>query len=325
MIGRFVKPVNALLVGCAYLKSSLTSKVIVTGMPVAISAELTNHCNLQCPECLSGSGQMKRRRGFMDIGLFRRLISELQPYLYNINLFFQGEPMLHPQFFSFTGNNSNIHTVVSTNGHFLSEENAEKIVKSGLSKLIVSLDGMDQDTYSHYRRGGNLDTVINGIRKLDIARKRHKSSLKLEIQFLVTRKNELQIPEIRRFAHKVRAIVNFKSMQITNKNDIEAWLPSRSKYRRYEEIHGEYVIRNAMPNRCARLWFNPVITWDGKVVPCCFDKDAEYVMGDLNNDSFRDIWNGTKYAVFRKSILTGRHTTRICRNCTSGLKWSINR
>ena len=54
-----------------------------------------------------------------------------------------------------------------------------------------------------------------------------------------------------------------------------------------------------------RFWFNPVITWDGKVVPCCFDKDAEYVMGDLNQDSFREIWNGTKYRIFRKSILSG--------------------
>ena len=82
---------------------------------------------------------------------------------------------------------------------------------------------------------------------------------------------------------------------------------------------GEYVINNSLPDRCARLWFNPVVTWDGKVVPCCFDKDAEYVMGDLNTDSFREIWDGPKYRIFRKSILTGRHMIEICRNCTSGL------
>ena len=80
----------------------------------------------------------------MDIGLFKKVMNELAPYLYNVNLYFQGEPMLHPRFFSFLGNWKNSQTVVSTNGHFLSIENSEKIVRSGLNKLIISLDGMDQ-------------------------------------------------------------------------------------------------------------------------------------------------------------------------------------
>jgi len=80
------------------------------------------------------------------------------------------------------------------------------------------------------------------------------------------------------------------------------------------------VLKSSMPDKCARLWFNPVITWDGKVVPCCFDKDAEYVMGDLYQETFAEIWNGPKYKIFRKSIMTGRHMIDMCRNCTSGLK-----
>ena len=94
----------------------------------------------------------------------------------------------------------------------------------------------------------------------------------------------------------------------------------KTDFQRYKMEDGQYLIKNSFQNRCARLWFNPVITWDGKVVPCCFDKDAEYVMGDLNIDSFRDIWDGPKYRIFRKSILTGRHMIEMCRNCTSGLK-----
>ncbi len=167
-------------------------------MPAAIGIELTNHCNLHCPECSSGSGQMKRERGFMDIELFKKIISELKPYLYNINLYFQGEPMLHPGFSHFSGTSGNIRTVVSTNGHFLSEENCEKIVRSGLSKLIISLDGIDQDTYSAYRINGNFETVIDGIKNISDARKRYNSSLKIEIQFLVNKFNEHQIPQMQK-------------------------------------------------------------------------------------------------------------------------------
>jgi radical SAM protein with 4Fe4S-binding SPASM domain len=319
MIDFLIKPVNLLASGYSYLKSSVMGITEIKGMPVSVSAELTNNCNLKCPHCYSGSGLMLRKKGFMDIGLFKKVMKELRPYIYNVNLYFQGEPMLHPMFFSFIEHCINTNTVVSTNGHYLSEENSEKIVRSGLDKLIVSVDGVDQEIYSVYRVNGNLSTVIEGLKKLAVAKERHKSSLKIEIQFLVNSFNEHQIPKIKELAKQFHAKLNLKSMQITDKAAIGTWLPSDNRFKRYETKDGSFVLRSSMPDRCSRLWFNPVITWDGKVVPCCFDKDAEYIMGDLNQDSFREIWNGPKYRVFRKSILSGRHTIEICRNCTSGL------
>jgi radical SAM protein with 4Fe4S-binding SPASM domain len=322
MIESIIKPVNLFKAGYSYLKSTATGKADIKGMPVSVSAELTNNCNLSCPHCPSGSGNMKRKRGFMDPELFRRVMTELKPYLYNVNLYFQGEPMLHPLFFSFIQSCNRVNSTVSTNGHFLSEENSDKLVRSGLNKLIVSIDGMDQESYSAYRVNGSLKRVIEGLKNVSNAKKKSNSSLKLEIQFLVSRFNEKQIPQMQQLAKMVRSSLSLKSMQIYDNEKIESWLPSDKKFRRYIRREGSYVINNSMPDRCTRLWFNPVITWDGKVVPCCFDKDAEYVMGDLNQDSFRDIWEGPKYRIFRKSILTGRHMIEMCRNCTSGLKGS---
>jgi radical SAM protein with 4Fe4S-binding SPASM domain len=266
---------------------------------------------------------MGRERGFMELELFKKIMKELSPYLYNVNLFFQGEPMLHPLFFAFLGNCLIPHSVVSTNGHFLSKDSSEKIVRTGLKKLIISLDGMDQETYSAYRVNGSVNRVIDGLNNVTLAKKMYNSTLKIEIQFLVNRLNEHQIPQVKRLAKSTNASLRLKSMQIIDKRDITSWLPSFGRFRRYKIKEGEFVIKNSLPDRCARLWFNPVITWDGKVVPCCFDKDAEYVMGDLNRDSFSDIWNGPRYRIFRKSILSGRQMIEMCRNCTSGLKGSI--
>lgn len=260
----------------------------------------------------------------MDIELYKKLIYELSPYLYYINLYFQGEPMMHPQFFSFTSLLGNINTVVSTNGHFLSPENSEKLAVSGLKKLIVSLDGMDQEVYSVYRRNGDFGKVVTGIKNVASAIDRHNSSLKLEIQFLVNRHNEHQIQKAGRFAKEVGARLKLKSMQISSQ-DAEKWMPAGRKFRRYKESDGRYVIKSSLPDRCMRLFFNPVIAWDGKVIPCCFDKDAEFVMGDLNNESFMSIWNGPRYTEFRKKILTGRNRINICRNCTSGMNITIIR
>ena len=255
----------------------------------------------------------------MDPDLFENLIRELRPFLYNINLYFQGESMLHPQFFSFLKSAHHLHTVLSTNGHFLSEENSEKLVMSGLNKLIVSLDGMDQETYSLYRKDGKIDMVKKGIINISNAKNNHRSALHLEVQFLVNKHNEHQIPDIKKFTRKVNASLKLKSMQIINEENIGYWLPVRSGFSRYSKKNGEYKIKNSMPDRCTRLWFNPVVTWDGKVVPCCFDKDAAHIMGDITRDSFREIWDGPKYRIFRKSILSGRYMVDICRNCTSGL------
>jgi len=321
LINYLTKFYNLALAGSSYFGSLFShDKVMVRGMPVSISAELTNICNLNCPECSSGSGQMTRQRGFMDIGLFRRIIKELKPYLYNINLYFQGEPMLHPLFFSFVESCRGIHSTVSTNGHFLSPDNSEKIVSSGLNRLIVSIDGTDQESYSAYRINGNLETVLEGLKSVSNVRDRHKSSMKLEIQFLVNRINEHQIPQVRSLAKSLGAYLTIKSMQIINEENTGLWLPADRKYSRYEMVNSKFVIKNRMPDRCARLWFNPVITWDGKVIPCCFDKDAEHIMGDLNQESFSEIWNGPRYRVFRKAILKDRSMIEICRNCISGLK-----
>ena len=256
----------------------------------------------------------------MNIDLFRKAVKELNPYLYNLNLYFQGEPMLHPLFFSFLDSCMGNKTIVSTNGHFLSEENSERLALSGLSKLIVSLDGMDQESYSAYRINGNIDKVIKGLRNITRAIKMKGSALKVELQFLVNGFNEHQIPQVKELAKELNANLRLKSMQIVDKKEIGSWLPSDKRFRRYILRDGEYVLNNSLPDRCARLWFNPVVTWDGYVVPCCFDKDAEYVMGNLNTDSFSDIWDGPKYRIFRKSILTGRHMIEMCRNCTSGLR-----
>jgi radical SAM protein with 4Fe4S-binding SPASM domain len=320
MVEPIVKPVNLIKAGYSYLQSSLSRNAEIRGMPISVSTELTNNCNLSCPHCSSGSGTMTRNKGFMDIELFRKVIKELSPYLYNINLYFQGEPMLHPLFFSFLNNCGDNKTVVSTNGHFLSEENSEKLAQSRLNKLIISIDGMDQESYSAYRVNGNHGKVIEGLQNVSKAKKNRNSSLKVEIQFLVNGFNEHQVPRVRELAKKVNASLRLKSMQITDNKEIGSWLPTDKRFRRYILRNGEYVINNSLPDRCARLWFNPVVTWDGKVVPCCFDKDAEYVMGNLNTDSFRDIWDGPKYRIFRKSILTGRHMIEMCRNCTSGLR-----
>lgn len=323
MGGQFVKAINALSAGFSHLKGFVSDVADPSVMPPALSVELSAFCNLSCPECPTGSGSLTRSGGFMDLLLYKRITEESGPWLYRLNLYFQGEPMMHPGFFSFLEKNGNYKLVVSTNGHFLDGGNPARLAASCLDELIVSVDGMDQQTYSDYRRGGDFSRVIKGVRRTAEAIRESNSNLELVLQYLVTRLSEKQIPEAEKLAAETGARLRLKSMQVYDMAAVPYWMPAQSRFRRYRKSRGEYTIKSRLPSGCARMWFNPVITWDGLVLPCCFDKDAVYVMGDLKKNSLREIWEGAEYREFRKAVLSGRRNLKMCGNCTSGLRRGI--
>ena len=132
--------------------------------------------------------------------------------------------------------------------------------------------------------------------------------------------NEHQIPEIYKLAKELGIDeVKLKTAQIYDFKHGNELIPSIEKYSRYKkQENGTFSLKNALLNQCWKLWHACVITWDGKVVPCCFDKDADHVLGDLQKESFKEIWEGVAYQKFRAEIIKGRDKIDICNNCTEG-------
>ena len=141
-------------------------------------------------------------------------------------------------------------------------------------------------------------------------------------QFLVVRPNEHQIPEIYRLAEEIGVDeVKLKTAQIYDYERGNPLIPTDLTYSRYlPQPDGTWRTRHALANHCWKLWHACVITWDGMVVPCCFDKDATHRLGDMKQRSFREIWQGEEYQRFRSQILEGRDQIDICTNCTEGCK-----
>jgi radical SAM protein with 4Fe4S-binding SPASM domain len=216
-----------------------------------------------------------------------------------------------------------VFTSTSTNAHYLTEETSKRTIESGLDRLIISIDGVSQETYEQYRVGGQLSKVLEGTRNILNWKKKLKSrSPHVVFQFLVVKPNENDIPRLYRLAKELGVDeVKLKTAQIYDYRNGSDLIPDNPKYARYKkEDDGTYSIKNPFDNQCWKMWSSSVITWDGKVVPCCFDKDASHVMGDLNAETFSDIWFGPRYHSFRKSILKTRSEIEICKNCSEGLK-----
>jgi radical SAM protein with 4Fe4S-binding SPASM domain len=317
--------INLLKLRISFALSRLLRKPILWGLPFAASIEPTTSCNLGCPECPSGLRQFSRPTGSMDMASFRRICDELSPTLAYLTLYFQGEPYLNPHFFHFVdyASRKRIFTATSTNAHFLSPRNAERTVQSGLDRLIISLDGADADSYDRYRIGGDYNKVLAGVKNLVDAKKKLGSQKPfLELQFIVFRHNEEQIPQIKRLATELGVDrLNLKSAQIYDFKEGSDFIPASGQFARYrKDENGRWVIKSKLPNSCQRMWQGMVITWDGRVVPCCFDKDARYVMGNILEKSFAEIWKSEGYSAFRRQLFRKRSSIDICSNCSEGLK-----
>ncbi len=317
------KLLNAARVLASYYVTRWLKRPVAWGLPFTISFEPTTACNLRCPECPSGLRAFTRPTGNLKADFFRNTLDQLADKLMYLIFYFQGEPYINPSFLEMVAyaHRKKIYTITSTNGHFLSEENAEKTVKSGLDRLIISVDGTTQETYEQYRVGGQLSHVLEGAKNMVAAKKKLKSSTPhLVFQFLVVRPNEHQIEEIYQLAKEIGVDeVKLKSAQVYDYTFGNPLIPTIEKYARYQqESDGQWKVKHKLVNACWKMWHSCVITWDGMVVPCCFDKDASHRLGDSKTNSFAAIWQGEAYQHFRQKLLKGRKEIDICTNCTEG-------
>ncbi|MFL5765901.1 MAG: SPASM domain-containing protein [Bacteroidia bacterium] len=321
----FGRALNAFKVVSGFYVSKLTGKPVQWGVPISVTFEPTTSCNLRCPECPSGKREFTRPTGMLEGDLFKNTIDELYKKIAYLVFYFQGEPYLNTKFLEMVkyASSKNIYTATSTNAHYLNDAAAKKTVESGLSRLIISIDGTTQETYEQYRVGGELKKVIEGAENV-VKWKRQLGSRTPHIifQFLVVKPNEHQIADVEALAKKIGVDeVRFKTAQMYDYVNGNRLIPTVEKYSRYKlQPDGRYSIKNEMANHCWRLWHSTVITWDGLVVPCCFDKDAEHRMGDLKENSFEKVWKSPAYNAFRASVLRSRSEIDICKNCTEGTK-----
>ena len=317
------KLLNLALTGVSCRLSGMLRKPLVWGRPWFISFEPASVCNLSCPQCPVGRGEVKRERKLMDPGLYSRLLGEISSTTLMLSLYFQGEPFMHgifPEFVRLAAARR-IYTQTSTNGHFLTEKICRELVDGGLDRIIVSLDGTSPKSYAAYRKDGDLNRVTEGIRRL-VRVRRQAGSRKpyILVQFLVFKHNQAEVREIKKFARELGADrVRVKTAQVEYPDSMDQWTPLDPSYSRYEKVaSGTWKHRGKIHNRCRRLWQTTVITSDGLTVPCCFDKRATYRLGDTKTESIAKIWKNRDYQDFRKRVLSERKNISICNNCTEG-------
>lgn len=321
----FKRLLNLIVLYMSWIAARYFKIIHIKGTPAFASVEPTTACNLSCPECPAGTGKFFRKKGNIKKEDFCNYIDKLLPNLIWLNLYFQGEPFLHPQFMDMIAyaGKKNIYTATSTNGHFLTDENCKALIDAGLDRIVISIDGLDQETYQRYRRGGDVNTVKDGVIRL-VKHKAAQRSKKpyIILQSLLLKSNENQLIALKNWWKETGADeLQLKKAQFYDFYEGNQLMPDNQSVSRYRKVdEGKFVINSKLPDYCKRLWFTVVITWDGELVPCCFDKDAAFSYGNISSGSLNEIWKGEKSINFRKRVFSNRKSIPICCNCSEGLR-----
>ncbi len=293
----------------------------VFGLPAKYFIDPINICNLRCPLCPTGRGVLARPRGRMELELAKRVIDQIAPYAYRIELYNWGEPFLHPDIFAMIeyASQRRITVGLSSNLNYLNADLARRLVESGLSQLIVSIDGATQESYAAYRRGGKLNDVLQNLKMVVESKRALERQMPFIIwRMLIGKHNEHEVEVVRRMAYELGADGFSTGMLLVDTQDpeqVKQWLPKDPAHTCYD--YSKPNLENVWD--CHELWEVMVINWDGGVAPCCWLHDPQFDFGNVANQTVREIWNGPYYVSARRAIVG--HTRKssgmstICQRC----------
>ncbi len=313
------------------IKNSISKKFKTDrawGYPRRVLLEPTATCNLRCPLCPTGVGDLGRKVGSMKFDKFKFIVDELKGKSRALELAGYGEPTVNKDIYkmlSYAAKNFQ-RVYMHTNCLLIdSKDKVEKLVGSGVYQIIVSIDGSTQEVYEKYRVGGNLTLALKNMKAIVEEKKRQQTeSPIIEWQVVVTKFNEGQVDDMRKMSEKV-GVNNFnvKSANINmlsgaaGKKSLprsigETFLPRNAALRRFGDKEGKQI-----ENGCNFLYGNTFIMWNGDVTTCCHDPSGINKMGNIFEvGSFWAIWNNDKYRRLRRAVNTEiTKATPLCNIC----------
>ena len=262
--------------------------------PVHVEMELTNHCNLRCIMCPHTI--MKRNKGFMTWNTFRKITNECKGKIKTSYLHQIGEPLLHRDLVSCINyaEKAGIRTSISTNCMLLTEKKAIGILASDLSEIVLCIDSLKPNVFAKIRPGADLKTVFENIIRFVRLRNLLNDKIKVIIQMIAMKENESE----HAYFQKVFSIPGIDQVLI----------------KEYSTFSGAMSKGESPPSRlptCSKPYNSLTIQYNGDMVICCRDYEGITKMGNVNEKSIAEVWNGEEYDALRKTF----KTSEFCRRC----------
>ncbi|NQT90519.1 MAG: SPASM domain-containing protein [Candidatus Omnitrophica bacterium] len=274
---------------------------IVSPFPVHVDLESASTCNMKCPMCYRD--QLKET-GQMDVDLFKKAIDECAANnLFSIRLSWRGETLTHPQIEEMIAYATSRIDNVSflTNAFFIDDKKIDFFIKSRLSYVAVSFDGID-DTYEAVRHPARFKESYEHLAALRDRKKELKSMLP-----------------------QVRVCTLWPAIS----KDPDAY------YEKMKEV-SDYVVCNPYINFkgqmkikpdfiCQYPWERIVVAFNGDA-QCCTGWNADdIVLGNIKDKSIHELWHSSRLNKIRRAHSEGRRMElNSCARCRHGSKGDPN-
>ena len=296
------------------------------GYPIILVFDPSSICNLHCPLCPTGQGRKERSKGIASFENFKRIMVEVEDYLFFVQFTNWGEPIVNKELTKMIkySHQKNIETVLRTNLTLANKNICESLINAGLDEIIISLDGASEKTYLKYRRGGNFPKVIENIKHLVAVERKCRSNIRIIWQFIVSSQNEYEIPKARQMSKKLGAELRVVPLRVDMGNEVTAdrtkqikkdfsWLPRNEKLSRYNYSKKQ---NRYFEKTCRWLWTKLVVNWNGSVSPCCAIWEEKFDFGNAFDEGLMAIWNGYMYQAARKLVREKKPVKNIiCSKC----------
>lgn len=309
---------------------------IADRLPDNIYIEITNHCQLRCYMCPSRA--MTRKKGIMDINVYKKIINDLTGSLsraeigqIRLMLNGQGESMIHPEVFEMIklAKDLGFQVGLITNGLLLDQKRIDKLIKTQLDSVIFSWYAFDPKTFENVYRRPYYEKFIKNILLFLHVINSTRSNTAVIIAWMESKYNKLDSSYATWFFHKlpvdfvnVSRVRNYRRLyQITNPENDE-----RDLVMEYLDHHKQNNLNDPLVGaEC--IWRTVYVHWDGLMYPCMCDYNGEYCVGDAKRENILDVWNGERFVTFRSCVLSGDYTAignkLYCNDCTAATPKSM--
>lgn len=303
----------------------LAGRETTSAVPYSLFIEASSHCNLRCPLCPTGAGELRRPAESLDFVTFENLIDELADRIIEVHFAFFGEPMTNRRLEDMVAlaERANLDTRLMTNATMLTQSRALELVTAGLQRVTVSADAFEQEMYETYRRGGRASRMVSGIKNLVRARGEAAASAPvIEVQFLALRSNEQHLDTLTQRAFDLGADrVKIKRLSLDlaptlTDDERRSYLPLEPTLRYYDRASLETTRPSEQATSCPSLYLEPgIVTAGGVTALCCRDPAAKYSYGDPREEGFARVWQGPALNKIRSNFTEPARRPEICTKC----------